>query len=78
MAGRKPLVLQSLVFKRDQWSLSGARHWLREHAHSHADPDVLVNTMRFRQRRPQDFVAGTFRTITLANGVQAVSGHLKR
>ena len=75
---RKPLVLQSLVFRNDQWSLAKAKRWLREHGHFGVDPDILARTTRFLQRSPRDFIPDTFRTVTLANGVLVVSGHLKR
>lgn len=71
-------VVQSLVFDRDAFTPSKAKSWARKHGFVFDYVDEKANTLRIRQHEPDDFVKGTFRTIDMADGVQAVIGMPKR
>lgn len=82
------LILSKKVFK----TLAAAKKWIRAHGFkvpgekvkkaaitpiSKPEIDETPTSYRFRQRPPGDFVKGSFRTITITEGVKAVVGRLK-
>ncbi len=75
---RPPTTVQTLIFSKKRFKTAdAARSWAKSHGHHAAKVDETEDSFRLRQRDPGDFVDGSFRTITLTNGVKAVIGHLK-
>lgn len=70
--GRKPVVIQSVLFPNDKFTLQKAKKWLRENDHKITKVDKTENYLRFRQEDPDNFKK--YRTKTLPNGVQFVLG----
>jgi hypothetical protein len=70
--GRKPVVIQSVLFPKDKFTIQKARKWLRENDHKITKVDKTDNYLRFRQEDPDKF--NKYRTKTLPNGVQFVLG----
>jgi hypothetical protein len=64
--------IQTLLFDRHRFTPGGARTWAREAGFRAPASDVTAERVRVRQADPRRFVPGTFRTITIAPGVQAV------
>lgn len=69
--------VQSLVFDKEQFTHAAAEAWARGHGFKATKTDETESSYRLRQREPGDFVDGSFRTITLTDGVKAVVGRLK-
>lgn len=70
--------IQGIIFDREMFTHAQAVKWLRDNGFKAKKPaDETENTYRFRLRDPGDFKAGSFRTITLTDGVKAVIGRLK-
>lgn len=75
-----PTHVQSIIFKKEHWTVAKARNWLKEHDKKFGKVDVRENTLRFRQRSPGDFQKGEFAVINFGEperGIEAVVGHLK-
>lgn len=72
--------IQTLIFDRKRFSVSEAKQWAKKHGFraDKVDTPSSGNTIRLRQRAPGEFQAGTFRTITLTSGVQAVVGRPRK
>lgn len=71
------LEVQTLLFPRDvDWTASRARAWAREHGFSSSKVDTTTQYFRVRNRNPNAFVRGSFRTIVLSekDDVNAVVG----
>lgn len=71
------LEVQTLLFPRDvDWTASRARAWAREHGFSSSKVDTTAQYFRVRNRNPNAFVRGSFRTIVLSekDDVNAVVG----
>ena len=63
--------VQSLLFPRDEFSVSQARAWARRRGYRDSRPDITPRYIRLRQRDPAKF--STFRTVPLGDsGVKAV------
>lgn len=79
---RSGMIVQSLVLSRAKFSPGEAERWVRAHgfkaAHRGKGPDATGASHRFRQRDPGEFEKGSFRTIRMADGVQAVVGRLRK
>lgn len=74
-----PTVVQTLIFDKAVFKTAEeAKKWAREHEFRADKVDETDESWRLRQRDPGDFEEGSFRTITLTKGVQAVVGHLKK
>ena len=71
-------VIQSLVFDKDFFTKSQAKRWAAQHDFVLTGVDTKENTYRIRQHEPSSFTQGTFRTIELSEGVQAVVGMPKK
>jgi hypothetical protein len=52
-------VIQSVIFDKDNWSLTDAKKWLKDHDFK-TSVDEKENTFRFRQKEPDQF--SSFRT----------------
>lgn len=71
------LEVQTLLFPRDTtWTATRARAWAREHGFGSSKVDTTQQYFRVRNRNPNDFVRGSFRTIILSekDDVNAVVG----
>ena len=68
--------VQTLVFDKEQFDIFGAKEWADDHDFTFEKVDETENSIRIRQRDPSEFQQGSFRTITLARGVQAVIGRV--
>jgi len=64
--------IQSLLFDADLFTVKAAKRWAKEHDFRRGSVDVNPNTIRLRQGDPAGYRRGTFRTITLRSGIQAV------
>jgi len=65
--------VQSVVFlKKNDWSVSKARKWLKDRKFKGLNYDMTDNTIRFRQLNPDDF--NEFRSRKLSGGIILVFG----
>jgi hypothetical protein len=65
--------VQSVLFDRGQWGVSGARRWLRDRGLAgDGKLHVTDNYLRFRQRDPYQYERSVTRRV--GNGVQAIVG----
>ena len=71
-------VVQSLVFDKDFFTKASARTWAKSHGFRSTGVDETLNTFRIRQHSPDDFTRGTFRTVTMTEGVMGVVGMPRR
>jgi hypothetical protein len=69
-----PTVIQSIMFKKQYWTLKRAKAWLKEHGYDRTGVDETDNYYRFRQVDPDEFNKKSFRTIELKPSVKAVVG----
>lgn len=68
----RPTEVQSILFAKDAFSLARAKQWAKAHSFRYGLVDETANTWRLRQFAPEQATKGTFRTIRLDDGVQAV------
>jgi hypothetical protein len=83
----KRYVIQTLILSKERFkTLTDAKKWVKDHHFKvpgqklnvlKPEIDETNTSYRFRQRPPSDFVQGSFRTISVTNGVKAVIGQLK-
>ena len=66
--------VQTLIFDKDRFTRAQVISWASDHDMSSSKVDETGESFRLRQREPSDFIDGSFRTITLRPGVQAVIG----
>jgi len=66
--------VQTVLFDVSAFTPATAKTWARSHGFRAPAGDVTARYIRLRQRDPSAYRAGTFRTITLTDGVQAVVG----
>src|SRR4030042_6614934 len=73
---RKRSKIQSILFDKEKWSVTAARHWLQTHSKAAPKADTTENYYRFRQSPPFNFTKGSLRTITLSAppGIKAIIG----
>lgn len=62
LKGKETTETQSVLFEKSKWDEMKARKWLEDHNMRSDKVDVTENTLRFRQRKPDDFER--LRTIT--------------
>jgi 8-oxo-dGTP pyrophosphatase MutT (NUDIX family) len=76
---RTGLVVQTLILDRATFNtLDEAKKWVTSHGFKiHKEPDITAKSYRFRQEDPSRFVRGSFRTVLIRSGVQAVVARLK-
>jgi len=70
--------VQTLIFDKDDFTVEEAVEWAKEHEFK-ADKvdDTPEDSIRLRQRAPEDFEDDSFRTIEIDTGIKAVIGTLK-
>jgi predicted ABC-type ATPase len=64
----KPTKVQSVVFKKGQWTIEQAKDWLHKHGFKYGDVDEKPNEIRFRQFSPENFRKGHFRSMPFGKG----------
>jgi len=71
--------IQTLIFDKKRFpTAADAKRWARENDFKAGGVDETENSFRLRQRDPGDFQPGSFRTISLTEGVKAVIGRPKK
>lgn len=68
------LRVQSFLFKRDEWTETQAKVWLREHKRKARLTAESEKYLRFRQERPENFDRDSFRTKVFGDGIRVVVG----
>jgi hypothetical protein len=63
---------QSLLFDRRLYSASDARSWASAHGFRTLKTEDLADVIRIRQEPSGRFVRGSFRAVSLDDGVQAI------
>lgn len=58
--------IQSLLLDKDKFSRETAIDWVHDHGYSVRKIDETNNYYRFRQSEPEEFLSGSFRTISLS------------
>jgi len=75
---KPPMTMQTLIFSKEKFKTADeATAWAKAHDFHHDKVDETENSFRCRQRDPGDFAEESMRTVSIAEGVQAVMGHLK-
>lgn len=72
--------IQTLILSKERFDTKAkANAWIKEHDFKikPGAPDETEESWRYRQREPGEFQPGSFRTITLTDGVKAVIGRPK-
>lgn len=70
-------VVQSLIFSKDKFTVENSKDWALDHDFKADKVDETSDSIRLRQKDPNDFLEDSFRTIELTDGVKAVIGRLK-
>ena len=69
------LEVQTLLFPTDEFTLKQAKSWARKNDFRYGKVDTTANYHRLRQREPEDFTSGSFRTIEFGeSSIKAVTG----
>jgi len=83
--GKQPTTVQTLIFSPNYFSQPAAIEWAKSHGFRYSKVDVVkarggrnVRSFRLRQIDPSKFKSGSFRTIQIAPGIEAVIGHLRK
>ncbi len=63
LKGETTTTVQSVLFDKENWMVARARAWLKDNDFKSGNLDETEERLRFRQRDPGDFKAGSFRTI---------------
>lgn len=72
------MTIQSLILDKSKFpTLQAAKKWILDHDFHAPKFDENDLTFRFRQREPDEFQDGSFRTVDITDGVKAVMGILK-
>lgn len=66
--------LQTIIFRKKDWTIPGAIDWLKENGYHGLDADVKDATYRFRQKEP--ILGAKYRSAVLPNGVTLVYRHV--
>lgn len=74
---RSTTKVQTLIFDKSKFDAKRARKWARAHGFRASKTDETEGSIRLRQASPGRFKDGSFRTISLTKGVQAVVAHPK-
>ncbi len=80
---RAPTTIQKLLFRTDKWTPTKIRLWVAQQPASRHFTAAKIEEKpidyHVRQRDPEDFVPGSYRTIPLGKntGILAVIGHLR-
>lgn len=76
-AERPATVTQTLIFDKKKFGRAEAIAWAKRNGKRFDKVDETEDSYRLRQREPGDFIADSFKTIDITDGVKAVVGHLK-
>lgn len=80
--GGEDYIVQSVVFSKDQWTTPKAKKWLKENGYVSPKVDRKTNTLRFRQRDPDEAEKEGFteyRTKDLSDsGIQLILSYKKK
>ena len=71
------LTVQTLIFAKSKFDKAEALSWAQEHSFKAEKVDETEDSYRLRQRDPSEFVEGSFKTVALTDGVNAVMGKLQ-
>lgn len=63
LKGETTTTVQAVLFDKEQWTVATAKAWLRDHDFLSGSMEETDERLRFRQLDPDDFKAGSFRTI---------------
>jgi len=63
LKGESSTTVQTIVFNKDKWSKDKAEEWLKKHNFHSGKVDENENSLRFRQKNPEEFEKDSFRTI---------------
>jgi len=67
--GEATTTVQCIVFfPKAAWELDDCKEWLRDHDYKATDLDETADSFRFTQRGTDDFVQGSFKTISFEEG----------
>lgn len=66
--------IQTIIFDKEQFTEKQAKDWAQKNDMLYGYVDEKENTYRIRQREPSNFTGGSFRTINLDKGINAVIG----
>ena len=69
--GKKTTDVQTVIFKKDNWTLDKAKKWLKDNKFKSTKVDETEDSFRFRQRNPGDFEKDSFRTIAPGKSKEA-------
>lgn len=72
------MVMQTLIFDKQKFTKDQAIAWCKDHDMRYDKVDETDNSFRLRQRDPGDFEDGSFRTVSIADGIKVVMGKLKK
>ena len=72
--GRAGSEIQALLFDKDYFTGRQARKWIKDHEFVAPKCHATKNFLRYRQADPDQFEKGSFRTITLTDGIKATVG----
>jgi len=67
--------VQTILFPKDEWTITEAKVWLDEHHYKNNSLDITEEHYRFRQMTPMK--GGRYITKTLPNGVEIVIHYYK-
>lgn len=74
---KQSLTVQTLVFDKDKFTEAQAIKWVQDHDFKFSKIDEKEDSFRLRQRNPDLFQDGSFRTIEIAEGITTVLGKVK-
>lgn len=74
---QKSTEIQTLIFDASKFNVSEAKKWAADNGFHATKVDETQNSIRLRQHDPSEYADGSFRTISLTDGVKAVIGKPK-
>ncbi len=77
ITAENPVEIQTLIFNKENFTRAQAEAWAVDHDFRVDKVDETENSFRLRQREPGDFQEGSFTTIEIDTGIQAVIGNTK-
>lgn len=73
---KEPMTIQTIIFDKEQFDAAKAKEWLASNDFNNPGADETTDSLRYRQREPNEFQEDTFRTVEIAEGIKAVMGKL--
>ena len=64
--------VQSVIFDSKKWTIPKAKKWLSENNYISPKVDKKLNTLRFRQLEPEDYIGWHYTTHRLPDGIDLV------